>query len=93
VTPEALRRWATDLRSDDQVESQATGNSGAIATLLAPVVIGATVASSFGAQRRHSTRTAPGRMRMKALGGSARSDVVAAKNPTEPTMTGHSDIR
>ena len=45
------------------------------------------------AQRRHSTCTAPGRVRMKTLGGSARSDVVAAKDPTEPTMTGHSDIR
>jgi hypothetical protein len=47
----------------------------------------------FGAQRRKSTCTAPVRMRMKTLGGSARSDVVAAKDPTEPTMTGHSDIR
>src|SRR4051795_1208598 len=38
VTPEALRRWAADLRGDDQVALEATGNSDAIATLLAPVV-------------------------------------------------------
>jgi hypothetical protein len=30
---------------------------------------------------------------MKTLGGSASNDVVAAKDPTEPTMTGQSDIR
>ena len=59
----------------------------------APEPIGATVALLFGAQRRHSTCTPPGRARMKTLGGSARSDVVAAKDPTEPTMTGQSDIR
>src|SRR5215210_825237 len=38
VTPEALRRWAVGLRSDDQVALEATGNSDAIATLLMPVV-------------------------------------------------------
>jgi transposase len=38
VTPEALRSWAGDLRPDDQVALEATGNSDAIATLLTPVV-------------------------------------------------------
>lgn len=38
VTPEALREWASGLRPDDQVALEATGNSGAIATLLVPVV-------------------------------------------------------
>ena len=38
VTPEALRSWAADLRRDDQVALEATGNSDAIATLLTPVV-------------------------------------------------------
>jgi transposase len=38
VTPEALRHWAADLRGDDQVALEATGNSDAIATLLAPIV-------------------------------------------------------
>lgn len=38
VTPEALRRWAAGLRADDQVALEATGNSDAIAVLLAPVV-------------------------------------------------------
>jgi transposase len=38
VTPEALRRWAEDLRRDDQVALEATGNSDAIATLLMPIV-------------------------------------------------------
>jgi transposase len=38
VTPEALRSWAADLRSDDQVALEATGNSDAIATLLTPIV-------------------------------------------------------
>ena len=37
VTPEALRRWAGDLRLDDQV-ALATGNSDAIANLLMPIV-------------------------------------------------------
>jgi transposase len=38
VTPEALRRWAAELRSDDQVALEATGNSDAIANLLTAVV-------------------------------------------------------
>jgi transposase len=38
VTPEALRSWAADLRVDDQVASEATGNSDAIANLLSPIV-------------------------------------------------------
>jgi transposase len=38
VTPEALRAWAQGLRPDDQVALEATGNSDAIATLLAPLV-------------------------------------------------------
>src|SRR5262245_55626184 len=38
VTPEALRRWAASLRGDDQVALEATGNSDAIANLLAPLV-------------------------------------------------------
>ena len=38
VTPEALRAWAADLRPDDQVALEATGNSDAIATLLTPIV-------------------------------------------------------
>src|SRR4051794_27441224 len=38
VTPEALRRWAAELRSDDVVALEATGNSDAIASLLIPVV-------------------------------------------------------
>src|SRR2546421_8959794 len=38
VTPEALRAWAGGLRCDDQVALEATGNSDAIANLLAPVV-------------------------------------------------------
>lgn len=38
VTPEELRRWADGLRHDDQVALEATGNSDAIANLLAPVV-------------------------------------------------------
>ena len=38
VTPEALRRWAGDLRLDDEVALEATGNSDAIANLLTPIV-------------------------------------------------------
>jgi transposase len=38
VTPEALRRWAAELRSDDVVALEATGNSDAIASLLIPLV-------------------------------------------------------
>jgi len=38
VTPEALRQWAVGLHADDQVALEATGNSDAIATLLAPLV-------------------------------------------------------
>lgn len=38
VTPEALREWAATLTKDDQVALEATGNSDAIANLLAPVV-------------------------------------------------------
>lgn len=38
VTPEALREWAAGLRPDDQVALEATGNSDAIANLLAPLV-------------------------------------------------------
>jgi len=38
VTPEALRRWAADLRRDDVVALEATGNSDAIASLLIPIV-------------------------------------------------------
>jgi transposase len=38
VMPEALRRWAEDLRADDQVALEATGNSDAIANLLTPIV-------------------------------------------------------
>ena len=38
VTPEALRRWAKDLRPDDVVALEATGNSDAIANLLTPLV-------------------------------------------------------
>jgi transposase len=38
VTPEALRAWADTLCADDQVALEATGNSDAIATLLAPLV-------------------------------------------------------
>lgn len=38
VTPEALRRWANGLLPDDEVALEATGNSDAIATLLAPLV-------------------------------------------------------
>jgi transposase len=38
VTPEAFRAWAADLRLDDQVALEATGNSDAIATLLTPIV-------------------------------------------------------
>ncbi len=38
VTPEALRLWAEGLRPDDQVALEATGNSDAIANLLAPLV-------------------------------------------------------
>jgi hypothetical protein len=36
--PEALRQWAADLRSDDHVAWEATGNSDAIANLLTPIV-------------------------------------------------------
>jgi transposase len=35
---QALRRWAAELRSDDQVALEATGNSDAIANLLTAVV-------------------------------------------------------
>jgi hypothetical protein len=38
VTPEAWRQWAAGLCGDDQVALEATGNSDAIATLLAPLV-------------------------------------------------------
>jgi transposase len=38
VTPEALRTWASELRPDDEVALEATGNSDAIANLLMPVV-------------------------------------------------------
>ena len=38
VTPEALRNWAADLRTDDEVALEATGNSDAIANLLTPIV-------------------------------------------------------
>lgn len=38
VTPEALRAWADGLRGDDQVALGATGNSDAIANLVAPLV-------------------------------------------------------
>ena len=38
VTPEALRAWADTLEPDDQVALEATGNSDAIAMLLAPRV-------------------------------------------------------
>src|SRR6266542_3110454 len=38
VTPEALRAWAVELRPDDQVALEATGNSDAIANLLTPLV-------------------------------------------------------
>jgi transposase len=38
VTPEALREWAAELRVDDQVALEATGNSDAIANLLTPIV-------------------------------------------------------
>src|SRR6478672_5878873 len=38
VTPEALRAWAEELRADDQVALEATGNSDAIANLLMPLV-------------------------------------------------------
>jgi len=38
VTPEALRRWAAELRGDDEVALEATGNSDAIANLLTPLV-------------------------------------------------------
>jgi len=38
VTPEALRAWAGGLRGDDEVALEATGNSDAIANLLAPLV-------------------------------------------------------
>jgi transposase len=38
VTPEALRSWAADLRTDDEVALEATGNSDAIANLLMPIV-------------------------------------------------------
>jgi hypothetical protein len=38
VTPEALREWAASLNPDDQVALEATGNSDAIANLLAPLV-------------------------------------------------------
>ena len=38
VTPEALRQWAGELRLDDQVALEATGNSDAIANLLTPIV-------------------------------------------------------
>lgn len=38
VTPEALRAWAVELRPDDEVALEATGNSDAIAMLLTPLV-------------------------------------------------------
>jgi Transposase len=38
VTPEALREWAAELRLDDEVALEATGNSDAIANLLTPIV-------------------------------------------------------
>jgi transposase len=38
VTPEALRDWADTLDPDDEVAFEATGNSDAIAMLLAPLV-------------------------------------------------------
>jgi transposase len=38
VTPEAVRAWADQLRPDDQVALEATGNSDAIANLLMPLV-------------------------------------------------------
>lgn len=38
VTPEALRQWAHTLDPDDEVAFEATGNSDAIAMLLAPLV-------------------------------------------------------
>ena len=37
-TPEALRQWAADLRVDDEVALEATGNGDAIAKLLTPIV-------------------------------------------------------
>jgi hypothetical protein len=46
VTPEALRTWAADLRIDDQVALEATGNSDAIANLLTPIV-GRVVVSGY----------------------------------------------
>ena len=39
-TPEALRAWADELRADDQVALEATGNSDAIANLLKPMWAG-----------------------------------------------------
>jgi transposase len=38
VTPQALHRWALQLRRDDEVALEATGNSDAIANLLTPLV-------------------------------------------------------
>src|SRR3982751_1210811 len=38
VTPEALHRWTLELRRDDEVVLEATGNSDAIANFLTPLV-------------------------------------------------------
>ena len=54
VTPEALRRWAADLRTDDKVALEATGNSDAIANLLMPI-IGRVVVSTHQTDRHPST--------------------------------------
>jgi len=68
VTPEALRRWAGDLRADDQVALEATGNSDAIANLLTPLV-GRVVVSNPSKTRAiaeakvKTTRSTPGSWR------------------------------
>jgi hypothetical protein len=51
VTPEALRRWVAELRPDDEVALEATGNSDAIANLLTPIVGRVVVSRGVGEGR------------------------------------------
>jgi transposase len=55
VTPGALREWAAELRVDDQVALEATGNSEATANLLTPIV-GRVVVSNLAKTARSRRR-------------------------------------
>ena len=55
VTPEALRAWASGLRSDDEVALEATDNSDAIATLLMPLVGRVVVSNPFKTRAKVKT--------------------------------------